>query len=145
MDSETRCNSFKLIKPSFIIPHKCYSGDLPIEIIVSDLNYLRSRSKVGYGVFSFYKIMGNVINKLKDKKYFCRYYKCDFALLDEQEVIFMFLVILDYIVRKISSDSYFKDLKQQIEQLRIKCQSSLPRCERSSKQFQLDNQVLHFL
>ena len=28
----------------------------------------------------------------------------------------MFLVILDYIVRKISSDSYFKDLKQQIEQ-----------------------------
>ena len=120
MDLETRCNGFKLIKrPDHIIPHKCYSGDLPIEIIVSivsDLNYLRSRSKVGYGVFSFYKIMGNVINKLKDKKYFCRYYKCDFALLDDQEVIFMFLVILDYIVRKISSDNYFEDLKQQIEQ-----------------------------
>ena len=117
MDSETRCNSYKYVKrPDFIIPHKCYYGDLPIEIIVSDLNYLRSRSKVGYGAFSFYKIMGNVINKLKDEKYFCKYYKCDFALLDEQEVLFMFLAILDYIVRKISSDSYFKNLKKSIEE-----------------------------
>ena len=28
----------------------------------------------------------------------------------------MFLVILDHIVRKISSDSYFNDLKHQIEE-----------------------------
>ena len=48
MDSETRCNSFKFIKKlSIIIPHKSYYGDLPIENIISDLNYLRSRSKVG--------------------------------------------------------------------------------------------------
>ena len=47
MNSETRCNSFKFL----IIPHKSYYGDLPIEIIISDLNYLRSKSKVGYGIY----------------------------------------------------------------------------------------------
>ena len=103
-------------KPSNIIPHKSYYGDLPIEIIISDLNYLRTRSKVGYGIYPFYKILGNVINKLKDEKYFCKYYNCDYISLDEQEVIYMFLVVLDYIVRKISSNRYFKDLKNSIEE-----------------------------
>ena len=117
MDSEARCNSFKFIKkPSFIIPHKSYYGNLPIEVIISDLYYLRTRSKVGYGIYPLYKILGTVINKLKDKKYFCKYYNCDYVLLDEQEVIYMFLVILDYIVRKISSIKYFKDLKNLIEE-----------------------------
>ena len=117
MDSEARCNSFKFIKKhSFIIPHKSYYGDLPIEIIISDLNYLRTRSKVGYGIYPLYKTLGNVINKLKDEKYFCKYYNCDYVSLDEQEVIYMFLAILDYIVRKISSNIYFKDLKNLIEE-----------------------------
>ena len=111
MDSETRCNSFKFL----IIPHKSYYGDLPIEIIISDLNYLRSKSKVGYGIYHLYKNLGNVINKLKDKNYFCRYYNCDYASLDEKEVVYMFLVILDYIVKKVSSDSYFRKLKEEIE------------------------------
>ena len=44
MDSETRCNSFKIIKPNIIIPHKSYYGDLPIEIIIKDLNYLKTQS-----------------------------------------------------------------------------------------------------
>ena len=60
--------------------------------------------------------MGNVINKLKDEKYFCKYYKCDYVSLDDQEVIYMFLVILDHIVRKVSSSSYFKNLKNEIEE-----------------------------
>ena len=117
MDSEARCNSFKFIKkPSFIIPHKSYYGDLAIEIIISDLNYLRTRSKVGYGIYPLYKILGNVINKLKDEKYFCKYYNCDYDSLDEQEVTYMFLAILDHIVRKISSNKYFSTLKNRIEE-----------------------------
>ena len=116
MGSETRCNSFKFIKPSIIIPHKSYYGDLTLENIISDLNYLRSKSKVGYGIYPLYKNLGNVINKLKDKNYFCKYYKCDYVSLHEKEVIYIFLVILDYIVRKISSNSYFKDLKKEIEE-----------------------------
>ena len=117
MDSETRCNSFKFIKkPDIIIPHKSYYDDLPIEIIISDLNYLRTRSKVGCDIYPFYKNLGNVINKLKDEKYFCNYYKCDYVSLDEQEVVYMFLVILDYIVRKISSNEYFRKLKEEIEE-----------------------------
>ena len=111
MNSETRCNSFKFL----IIPHKSYYGDLPIEIIISDLNYLRSKSKVGYGIYPLQKNLGNVINKLKDKNYFCRYYNCDYASLDEKEVVYMFLVILDYIVKKVSSDIYFRKLKEEIE------------------------------
>ena len=91
MNSEARCNSFKFIKkPGIIIPHKSYYGDLPIEIIISDLNYLRSISKVGYGIYPLYKILGNVINKLKDEKYCCKYYNCDYVSLDEKEVIYVF-------------------------------------------------------
>ena len=101
---------------SSIIPPKSYYGDLPIEIIISDLNYLKSKSKVGYGIYPFYKNLENVINKLKDEKYFCKYYNCDYVSLDEKEVIYMFLVILDYIVRKISSNSYFRKLKEEIEE-----------------------------
>ena len=116
MGSETRCNSFKFIKPSIIIPHKSYYGDLTLENIISDLNYLRSKSKVGYGIYPLYKNLGNVINKLKDEKYFCNYYKCDYVSLDEQEVVYMILVILDYIVRKISSNSYILRIKKEIEE-----------------------------
>ena len=115
MYSESRCNSFKFIKPSFIIPHKSYYGDLPIEIIISDLNYIKSKSKVGYGIYPLYKSLENVINKLKDEKYLCKYYNCNYVSLDEKELVYMFLVILDYIVNKISSNEYFKDLKHQIE------------------------------
>ena len=127
MDSKTRCNSFKLL----IIPHKSYYGDLSIEIIISDLDYLKSESKVGYGTYPLYKNLKNVINKLKDEKYFCNYYKCDYVSLDEKyfckyykcgyvsldekEVAYMFLVILDYILKKVSSDSYFTKLKEEIE------------------------------
>ena len=114
MNSEARCNSF--IKKSFIIPHKSYYGDLTIEIIISDLNYLRSISKVGYGIYPLYKHLGNVINKLKDKNHFCKHYNCNYFSLDEKEVIYMFLVILDYIVRKLSSDSYFRKIKEKIEE-----------------------------
>ena len=85
MNSEIRCNSFKFIKkPSFIISHKSYYGDLPVEIIISDLNYLRTRSKVGYGIYPLYKTLGDVISKLKNEKYFCNYYKCNYSSLDEQ-------------------------------------------------------------
>ena len=43
MNSETRCNGFQYLEiPNILIPHYCYSGDLPIEIIVSDLNQLIS-------------------------------------------------------------------------------------------------------
>ena len=112
MDSETRCNSFKFIKkPSIIIPHKSYYGYLPIEIIISDLNYLRSRSKVGYGIYRFYKILGNVINKLKHDKFCCDFNTCNFYSL-----VYMFLVILDYIVKNISSNRYFMYLKKSIEE-----------------------------
>ena len=38
MDSKTRCNSFKIL----IIPHKSYYGNLPIKIIMYDLEYLKS-------------------------------------------------------------------------------------------------------
>ena len=51
MDSKTRCNSFKFL----IIPHKSYYGDLPIEIIINDLNYLKNETKVGYGIYPFHK------------------------------------------------------------------------------------------
>ena len=112
MDSETRCNSFKFIKkPSLIIPHKSYYGELPIENIISDLNYLRSRSKVGYGIYRFYKILGNVINKLKHDKFCCDFNTCNFYSL-----VYMFLVILDYIVKNISSNRYFMYLKKSIEE-----------------------------
>ena len=111
MDSETRCTSFKFI----IIPHNSYYGSLTIEIIINDLNYLKSKSKVGYGIYPLYKNLENVINKLKDEKYFCKYYRCNYVSLDEKEVVYMFLVILDYIVKKVSSDSYFRKLKEEIE------------------------------
>ena len=111
MDSKTRCNSFKLL----IIPHKSYHWDLPIEIIISDLDYLKSESEVGYGTYRLYKNLENVINKLKDEKYFCKYYKWDYVSLDEKEVAYMFLVILDYILKKVFSDSYFRKLKEEIE------------------------------
>ena len=117
MDSETRCNRFGFIKkPSLIIPHKSYYGDLPIENIISDLNYLRSRSKVGCGIYRFYKILGNVTNKLKDDKFCCDFNTCNFYSLDEEELVYMFLVILDYIVKNISSNRYFMYLKKSIEE-----------------------------
>ena len=41
MDSKTRCESAKCeVKPGIIVPHYYYSGDLPIEIIISDLKYI---------------------------------------------------------------------------------------------------------
>ena len=117
MDSETKCNSFKFIKePSIIIPHKSYYGYLPIEIIISDLNYLRSRSKFGYGIYRFYKILRNVINKLKDDKFCCDFNTCNFYSLGEKELVYMFLVILDYTVKNISSNRYFMYLKKSIEE-----------------------------
>ena len=79
MDSESRCYSYKYIKkPSIIIPHESYYGDLPIEIIISDLKYLRSISKTGYGIYPLYKTLGNVINKLKDEKCFCKNYEINY-------------------------------------------------------------------
>ena len=113
MDSETRCNSFKFL----IIPHKSYYGDLPIEIILSDLNYLNSESKVGYGIYPLHENIKNVINKLEYKNYFCKYHVCNYVSYDvyERELVYMFLVILDYILKKFSSDSYFRKLKEEIE------------------------------
>ena len=41
MDSKTRCNSYKYeVKADIIIPHYYYSGDLPLEIIKSDVKYI---------------------------------------------------------------------------------------------------------
>ena len=116
MNSETRCNSFKFIKTNIIIPCKSYYSYLPIETVISDLNYLKTKSKVGFGIYALYKNLVNVINKLKDEKYNCRHYNCNYASLDEKEVVYMFLVILDYISRNISYNSYFKDLKNSIEE-----------------------------
>ena len=57
MDSKTRCNSYKYeVKPDIIIPHHCYSGDLPIEIIISDVKYI----KLFYSVVIKKKTYGNV-------------------------------------------------------------------------------------
>ena len=114
MDSVTRCNSFKYL----IIPHKSYYGNLNIEIIINDLNYLKSETKVGYGIYPLHEHIKNVINKLENKNYFCKYYVCNYVSYDvyERKLVYMFLVILDYIVRKISSIKYFKDLKNLIEE-----------------------------
>ena len=137
MESESRCNGFKFI----IIPHKSCYGDLPIKNIISDLNYLKSKSKVRYGIYPFYKTLENVINKLKDENHFCKHYNCNYFSLDEKEVICMFLVILDYIVRKLSSDSYFRKIKEKTEEdLNVRVYHPSVK-----KPVLLDNQVLQTL
>ena len=113
MDSVTRCNSFKYL----ILPHKSYYGNLNIEIIINDLNYLKSETKVGYGIYPLHEHIKNVINKLENKNYFCKYYVCNYVSYDvyERKLVYMFLVILNYILKKFSSDSYFRKLKEEIE------------------------------
>ena len=65
MDSETRWNGYKFIeRPDFIIPHKWYSGDLPIEVIINDINYIKSDiDKYDDHLGSFGKVLGEVIKK----------------------------------------------------------------------------------
>ena len=114
MDSATRCKSFKYL----IFPNKSYYRDLPIEIIISDLKYLKTRTKVGYGIYPLNKNIINVINKLENKNYICKYYVCNYISFDvyDRESVYMFLVILDYILKKFSSNIYFKKLKEEIEE-----------------------------
>ena len=122
MDSEERCNTFKIVeRPDFIIPHKCYSGELPIEVIISDLKYIKL--SIDYSVIkltkdenAFNKIIENVINKPQDDNYFCKYYYCDFGLIEGVKKIYMLLTILDHIVNKISSNKFFRSLKEELEE-----------------------------
>ena len=117
MDSETRCNGYKYEeKPNILIPHYYYFGDLPIEIIVSDLKYIRSQiTQNDRNTFAFYKNLEGVINKLEDDNYFCRYHPYDPYLIEE-ELIYMFLPILDHIVNRIYSNLFFSELKEEIEE-----------------------------
>ena len=117
MDSEARCCGFRIIeRPDLIISHKCYSGDLPIEIIMSDLNYIKSQiTPNDENTLVFYKILEDVTNKLEDDNYFCRYRHYNPCLI-EAELFFMLLPILDNIVNKISSNLFFRKLKERIEE-----------------------------
>ena len=117
MDSEARCNGYKYEKkPNILIPHYYYSGDLPIEIIVSDLKYIESQiTQRDKNSLAFYKILEHIINKLADDNYLCRYYHYEPYLVDE-ELIFMLLPILDNIVNRISSNLFFRKLKEEIEE-----------------------------
>ena len=102
MDSETRCNGYKIKeRPNIIIPHKCYSGNLPIEVIISDFKYIKF-DNIDYRYESaFNKILENVLNKLEDDNYFCKYYYCHFTdLIEDKEKVYMLLTILDHIVKK---------------------------------------------
>ena len=116
MDSKTRCNSYKYIERyDIIIPHHCYSGDLPIEIILSDICYIKSQiTCYDKDTFYFLKNLEEIINKLKDDNYNCRYHHFDTYSIDEK-LIYMLLPVLDYIVRKLYSDSFFSDLKYKLE------------------------------
>ena len=117
MDSEIRCNSYKYKeKPNILIPHYFNSGNLPIEIIISDLNYMKSQITLhDENTFAFFKILKDVINKLEDDNYFCRYRHYNPYLI-EAKLFFMLLPILDNIVNKISSNLYFRKLKEKIEE-----------------------------
>ena len=117
MDSETRCNSYKYeARPDIIIPHYSYSGDLPIEIIVSDLKYIKSQITINdKNTLAFVKNFKEIINKLKDDNYNCRYHSF-ITYLIEEELICMLLPILDDIVNKISSNLFFRGLKKEIEE-----------------------------
>ena len=63
------------------------------------------------------KIYKMLKKKLENKNYFCKFYACNYILFDvyDRESTYIFLAILDYILKKISSDSYFKKLKEEIE------------------------------
>ena len=126
MDSKTRCNSYKYeVKSGIIIPHYYYSGDLPIEIIVSDLKYIKSQITIyDKNTLAFDKNLEEVINKLKEDNYNCRYHPYDPYLIAE-ELICMLLPVLDHIVNKLSSDVFFRDLKYKIEtDLNVRVQNS---------------------
>ena len=125
MDSETRCYGYKYIeRPNIIIPHKCYSGDLPIEIIVSHIKYIKSlvNNKLfiklyGKDAIGFINILEGILNKLEDDNFqFTLYYFNAFKLMQEEEIFFMLLPILDHIINKISSDQFFENLKYHIEE-----------------------------
>ena len=123
MDSETRCtNSYKIKERcDLIIPHYCHSGDLPIEIIISDLKYIKSQINVGdikydriiKNINAFKNNLEEIIIKLTEDKYNCRFHNLDCGIIDE--LIYMLLPILDHIVNKISSDVFFVNLKYDLE------------------------------
>ena len=113
LEAKFRCKTFKYL----IIPNKSHYSNLNIQNIIDDLDYLVYRTEVGYGIYPLHKNIENVINKLKNKNYFCKYYVCNYVSFDvyDRESVYMFLVILDYILKKFSSDSYLKKLKEEIE------------------------------
>ena len=83
---------------------------------MSDLKYIKSEiTQRDKNALASYKILGQIINKLKDDNYFCRYYHYEPYLVDE-ELIFMLLPILDHIVNRISSNLFFRKLKEEIEE-----------------------------
>lgn len=116
MDSKTRCEGYKYEKRfDYIVSHKSYSGDLPIEVIVSDIKYIKSKiDKHDENAIGFGKFLDEVINKLKDDKYVCNYHEFDIKLI-EKELIYIFLPILIYIIRKISNHYYLRIFKHSFE------------------------------
>ena len=94
--------------------------------------------------FAFANNLEEIINKLEDAHFHCRLHSFKSYTIDKK-LICMLLPVLDHIVNKFSSDVFFRDLKYKIEKdLNVRIHYSSI-CGRSSKQFQLDNQVLHIL
>ena len=80
------------------------------------LKYIKSQiAQRDKNILTFYKILEQIINKLEDDNYFCRYYYYEPYLVDE-ELIFMLLPILDHIVNRISCNLFFRKLKEEIEE-----------------------------
>ena len=114
IEAKTRCKRFKYL----IIPDKVYyNKNLNIRNIIDDLEYLIYRTSTGYGIYNLFKNIQNVKKKFENKNYFCKFYACNYILFDvyDRESTYIFLAILDYILKKIFSDSYFKKLKEEIE------------------------------
>ena len=108
MDSETRCNAYQLIeRKNLIIPHYSYSGDLSVEIIISDLKYIIS-------LFEKYDYLKHnleeILDKLKDSNYNCRLKEIRIEHWIDDEIIFMIFPLLDYIYKKLFKDAFIANL-----------------------------------
>ena len=108
MDSETRCNGYKIIERcNLFIPHYSYSGDLPLEIIISDLKYIIS-------LFEKYNYLKHnleeILDKLKDPNYNCRFKELNIEHWIDDEIIFKVLPLIDYINKKIIKIQFISNL-----------------------------------
>lgn len=122
-DYNTRYEGYKIIeRPNILVFNKRYSGDLPIEVVVSDVKYIKFllNNKIFKKVYgkdgnAFVKNLEEILNKLEDDNYKCKFHYFNAYRLMEEEVIFMLLPILDHMVNKISSDKFLMNLKDHLE------------------------------